>query len=114
MLAVMTLLGGTLMGMLPFCLQLLVHVCAPASDNVVAGLVYILAMALAAALTQCCADAPPLATLLLAVGLLAVELAAVRHTAVGGVRQRHRVVDGGSGAAQVCAQAEPRARLLES
>jgi hypothetical protein len=73
MLAVMTLLGGTLMGMLPFCLQQACYTVAPASENVVSGLIYLVAMVVAASLTQLTSMIAPIASIALVVALLAAE-----------------------------------------
>lgn len=45
---VMALLGASLMGMLPFALQQAVHTIAPVSENVVCGLIYLVAISIAA------------------------------------------------------------------
>ena len=45
-------LGAALMGILPFVLEHAVRTAQVASDNVVAGLLYLVAMAVAAGMTQ--------------------------------------------------------------
>ena len=72
-------LGGSLMGILPFCLQVAVHDCAPASENVVSGLIYIVAMSVSAAFTQLSASIAPLSTVAVVAGLLLAELAGFRR-----------------------------------
>ena len=56
------MLGATLLGMLPFLLQLAVHEIG-ASETLVSGLVYIVAMGVAASLTQLAASVSALASL---------------------------------------------------
>ena len=73
MLLIMTLLGGSLMGMLPFCLQQACYTAAPASENVVSGLIYLVAMVVAASLTQVTAAVPPLASVALVTALIVTE-----------------------------------------
>ena len=75
MLGVTALLGATLMGALPFCLQQVVLSSAAAGENLVSGLLYLVAMPAAAGLTQLCASLPPLPSLGLVGGLVALELA---------------------------------------
>ena len=75
MLGVTALLGGTLMGALPFCLQQVVLSSAAAGENLVNALLYLVAMPVAAGLTQLCASLPPLRSLGLVGGLVALELA---------------------------------------
>jgi hypothetical protein len=72
-------LGGSLMGILPFCLQVAVHECAPASENVISGLIYIVAMSVSAAFTQLSASVAPLSTVAVVAGLLLAELAGFRR-----------------------------------
>ena len=71
---VMALLGLSLMGMLPFCLQQAVQSARPASENVVAGLVYLVAMAFAAGLNQLCASVDPLVAVACVGGVIGLEL----------------------------------------
>ena len=73
MLLIMTLLGGTLMGMLPFCLQQACYTVAPASENVVSGLIYFIAMVVAASLTQLMSVIAPMSSVELVVALISVE-----------------------------------------
>ena len=74
MLLVMTLLGGTLMGMLPFCLQQACYTVAPASENVVSGLIYLVAMLVAASLTQLTAIIAPIWSVALITFLVVLEV----------------------------------------
>jgi hypothetical protein len=78
MLLVETLLGVSLMGMLPFALQQAVLDCQPASENVVAGLIYIIAMSLAAIFMIVSTQVPALTLLAMMGGMMAVELLAFR------------------------------------
>ena len=73
MLLVMTLLGGTLMGMLPFCLQQACYTVAPASENVVSGLIYFIAMVVAASLTQLMSVIAPIWSVALVTALIVTE-----------------------------------------
>ena len=73
MLLIMTVLGGSLLGMLPFCLQQACYTVAPASENVVSGLIYLVAMVVAASLTQVTAVATPIASVALVTALIATE-----------------------------------------
>jgi hypothetical protein len=74
MLLVMSLLGGTLMGMLPFCLQQACYTVAPASENVVSGLIYLVAMVVAASLTQLTSIIAPIWSVALVTALLVLEV----------------------------------------
>ena len=102
MLGVMSLLGATLMGLLPFVLQQAVCECsalpmrtvlssqtpslthcslaarsdtvAPVSENVVSGLIYIVAMVVAASLTQVTSMISAMWSVAIVVGLLVLEL----------------------------------------
>ena len=95
MLGVMSLLGATLMGLLPFVLQQAVCECspsrlillrsslivrggpdtvAPVSENVVSGLIYIVAMVIAASLTQVTSMISAMWSVAIVVGLLVLEL----------------------------------------
>jgi hypothetical protein len=76
MVATMGLLGATLMGMLPFCLQQAVYAASPASENVVSGLIYLIAMLVAAGGTQLVAAIDPLISVGLVVAVLLVETSA--------------------------------------
>ena len=74
MITVMVLLGGSLMGMLPFLLQQAVHTVAPASENVVSGLIYLVAMSIAASLTAAVSAFAPLTSMCVIGGLVVAEL----------------------------------------
>lgn len=74
MLVCMTGLGASLMGMLPFLLQQALYTAAPASENTVAGLVYIISIALAAMLTTVITKVALGTTAVVLCGLLGVEL----------------------------------------
>eukprot|EP00966_Prymnesium_polylepis_P218893 5065507-Prymnesium_polylepis.1 len=74
MIASMAILGLSLMGMLPFCLQQAVNSAHPASENVVGGLFYLVAMVIAAGLNQMCASVDPLAAIACVCGIVATEL----------------------------------------
>ena len=71
---VMALLGLSLMGMLPFCLHQAIQSARPASENVVAGLVYLVAMVFAASLNQLCASVDPLVAVACVGGVVGLEL----------------------------------------
>eukprot|EP00947_MAST-08B_sp_MAST-8B-sp1_P000338 g338.t1 len=73
MIAVMVLLGGSLMGMLPFLLQQAVHTVAPASENVVAALIYLVAMSIAAGLTSVTSSVSPTTAMTIVAGLAVAE-----------------------------------------
>ena len=74
MLLLLALLGGSLLGALPFCLQQCALACAPAGENLTSALLYAVAMPVAAGLTQLCSSVPPLQALALLGTLLALEL----------------------------------------
>jgi hypothetical protein len=74
MLLIMTLLGGTLMGMLPFCLQQACYTVAPASENVVSGLIYLVAMLVAASLTQLTSTVAPIWSVALVTAIVVLEV----------------------------------------
>ena len=79
MLLVMTLLGGTLMGMLPFCLQQACYTVAPASENVVSGLIYLVAMLVAASITQVASTIAPIWSVALITCLVVLEVYSTHH-----------------------------------
>lgn len=79
MLLVMTLLGGTLMGMLPFCLQQACYTVAPASENVVSGLIYLVAMLVAASLTQLTSTVTPIESVALVTAIIVLEVYSTQY-----------------------------------
>eukprot|EP00040_Diaphanoeca_grandis_P019433 m.102639 g.102639 ORF g.102639 m.102639 type:complete len:507 (+) comp27425_c0_seq1:377-1897(+) len=74
MVTVMALLGASLMGMLPFLLQQAVETVAPAPENVVSGLIYLVAMAIAASLTEVTSTIEPVTSMIVISGLLSFEM----------------------------------------
>ena len=74
MLLLLALLGASLLGALPFCLQQCALACAPAGENLTSALLYAVAMPVAAGLTQLCSSLAPLQSLALLGTLLALEL----------------------------------------
>jgi hypothetical protein len=74
MLLLLALLGASLLGALPFCLQQCALACAPAGENLTSALLYAVAMPVAAGLTQLCSSTAPLQSLALLGTMIALEL----------------------------------------
>ena len=89
MVGVMLPLGAALMGMLPFLVQQVVTTAAPASENVVAGLVYGIAMLIAAVGTQVTSAVSPIVSIAILLVLLAVELVLYLGVVEGGGAALH-------------------------
>lgn len=69
----MILLGGSLMGALPFCIQQLLYTAHPVSENVVSGCLYLIAAPLAATLTQISTFLDPIVALWIILILLVLQ-----------------------------------------
>jgi hypothetical protein len=75
--------------MLPFLVQQVVTTAAPASENVVAGLVYGIAMLIAAVGTQVMSAVSPIVSIAILLVLLAVELVLYLGVVEGGGAALH-------------------------
>ena len=74
MMLVMASFGATLMGILPFCLQLVVHSAQPASENVSSGYIYLIIMITTATTCQLVSAITPLASVMILFAAISVEM----------------------------------------
>jgi len=75
MLVSISVLGGSLMGALPFILQVTIEKASPASENMVCGLILLVAMSIAAGMTQAVSILPVMTSIMIIGGMLFLELA---------------------------------------